>query len=161
MTAMFPALAALMFVVPLTAAAPQGEGPAQPAPDQALESTKKPDASGLYEGYRGTSLPVPGHQLAFVKKGDHVDVLVTFEAKMTDNHMEKVTATIIQNVLVVDVLKPAKPDERGTIQVLLNPNEAQYAALSENEGEVYITVRAAGDREMHPMEMASFRKLFR
>ena len=132
-----------------------------PTETQAKEAVLKPDEAGLYSGYRGVSLPVPGHQLAFLKKGDRVDVLVTFEAKMADKHKEKVTATILQNVVVVDVQKPAKIEDRGTVQIELNPNEAQYAALSEAQGEINIVLRAPGDVEMHPMEMASFRKLFR
>jgi Flp pilus assembly protein CpaB len=100
-------------------------------------------------------------QLAFLKKGDHVDVMVTFDAKMADDRKEKVTATILQNVRIVDVSKPGKGEERGTVQLLLNPNEAQYAALSDAQGDLHIALRAPGDTEMHPMEMASFRKLFR
>jgi type II secretory pathway component GspD/PulD (secretin) len=134
--------------------------PAAPASTAPAE-TQTPDAQGLYAGYRGASLPVSGNQLAFLKKGDHVDVMVTFEARMADQHKEKVTATILQNVLVVDLLKPAKNEDRGTVQLLLNPNEAQYAALSDAEGTIHIARRAPGDAAMPPMEMASFRKLFR
>ena len=106
-------------------------------------------------------MPVASHQLAFLKKGDYVDVMVTFEAKMAEGRKEKVTATILQNVRVVDVLKPAKAEAPGAVQLLLNPNEAQYAALSDAQGDIHIVRRAPGDTEMHPMEMASFRKLFR
>ncbi|MDD5627843.1 MAG: hypothetical protein PHU21_02175 [Elusimicrobia bacterium] len=112
-------------------------------------------------GYRGFSLPLPGHQLAFIKPGQWVDVLVTFEALMKSGAKEKVTATILQNVLVIDALRPEQTDGRGALLLMLNPNEAQYAALSVLQGEVRVTARAAGDREMHPMEMASLRKLFK
>jgi Flp pilus assembly protein CpaB len=112
-------------------------------------------------GYRGMPIPLSGDQAAFVKKGDRVDVMVTFEAKLKNEVKEKVTATILQDVLVFDVIKPAKLEDKGVIDLILNPNEAQYLALSLQQGELRLSVRAPGDKEMHPMEMASFRKLFR
>ncbi|HBA60628.1 MAG TPA: hypothetical protein DCZ92_07380 [Elusimicrobia bacterium] len=120
---------------------------------------------GLVAGYRGTPLPVPGDQLLYVKKGDRVDLLVTFEAIMNDGGKERkemTTATILQNVIVINVLKADKPEGAGAIELLLNPNEAQYAALSVARGKaINITVRAPGDVELHPMEMASFRRLIK
>lgn len=113
------------------------------------------------KGYRAVTLTFSGSQIAFLKKGDRVDVLVTFDAQMTDKAKEKVTATILQNVVVTNVSKPAKLEERGAVEILVNPNEAQYAALGQMQGELSLSVRAEGDTEMHPMEMASFRKLFR
>lgn len=110
-------------------------------------------------GYRAMSVGLSGTQLAFVKKGDHVDVVATFEAKMKDGQ-EKMTATMLQNVVVTNILRPAKVDETGVIELLVNPNEAQYLALSRVQGEIQILVRAPGDAETHPMEMAALRKLF-
>jgi len=112
-------------------------------------------------GYRGASLLLPWHQVAFLHTGQRVDVLVTFEAKLKGDVKEKVTATILQNVIVVDVQKTSKLEGKGVVQLLLNPNEAQYAALGAQQGELHIAARSEGDVEMHPMEMASFRKLFR
>jgi hypothetical protein len=140
--------------------APDQAGPAQKDEAHATAGLK-PDAAGIFPGYRGMSLPVPGHQLVFLKKGDRADVMVTFDAVMEGKRKEKVTATILQNVVVVDVVKAAKSDLPGVVQILLNPNEAQYAALSDAQGDIHIVRRAPGDTEMHPMEMASFRKLFR
>lgn len=120
-----------------------------------------PDKQGLYEGYRAISLPLAGYKIAFLEKGQRADLLVTFDAVMKDNKKEKVTATIMQNVVVVNVVKPAKLEETGAVELLLNPNEAQYAALSQYQGELSITRRAEGDTAMAPMEMASLRKLFR
>ncbi|OGS34279.1 MAG: hypothetical protein A3J82_00930 [Elusimicrobia bacterium RIFOXYA2_FULL_69_6] len=144
----------------LAAAAPAWAGDKKAAA-QEEKAALKPDAAGLFAGYRGVSLPLPGHQLVFLKKGDHADVMVTFEAVMEGKRKEKVTATILQNVVVVDVVRAAKSDQPGVVQILLNPNEAQYAALSDAQGDIHIVRRAPGDTEMHPMEMASFRKLFR
>ena len=115
----------------------------------------------MQKGYRAVTLTFSGAQIAFVKKGDRVDVLVTFDAQMSDKAKEKVTATILQNVVVTNVSKPAKLEDRGAVEIMVNPNEAQYAALGQMQGELSLSIRAEGDTEMHPMEMASFRKLFR
>lgn len=132
-------------------------------------------------GYRGTLLMVEPELRALVKPGDRVDVLVTFEAMMADNRKERVTATILQNVLVIAVGtnmgqgmnakqfkdksasedKSAAFSEKSTISLALNPTEAQYLALAVKQGETTVVMRGLGDVEMHPMEMASFRKLFK
>lgn len=136
--------------IPATASAVPPAQTAAPAPE-------------LIKGYRGTTLPVGGDQALYLKKGDRVDVLVTFDAKMQDKgkqeRKEKITATILQNVVVLNVRKPEKVDDIGAVELLLNPVEAQYAALSIGQGSIHIVLRAVGDIELHPMEMASFRKL--
>jgi Flp pilus assembly protein CpaB len=127
--------------------------------DAATVAYRHPTA--LIAGYRAMTLYLSGDQLQFLNKGDHVDALVTFEAKMKDNAKEKVTATILQNILILDVAKPVKPEDKGVVELVLNPNESQYLALSLQQGELRLVRRAEGDTELHPMEMASFRKLFR
>ena len=132
-------------------------------------------------GYRGAVVGVESDLLKLIKPGDRIDVLVTFDALMADNRKEKVTATILQNVLVLGVggnlgqgqtakqfgdvekddQKNAAFAEKGIVSVALNPNEAQYLALAMKQGEITVILRGLGDIEMHPMEMASFRKLFR
>ncbi len=132
-------------------------------------------------GYRGAMLPIEPEMKILIKPGDRVDVLVTFEAMMNDGRKEKVTATILQNVLVIAVGtnlgqgmnakqfknqqavedKTAAFAEKATVSLALNPNEAQYLALALKTGEPTVIMRGLGDVEMHPMEMASFRKLFR
>ncbi|MBI5210347.1 MAG: Flp pilus assembly protein CpaB [Elusimicrobia bacterium] len=132
-------------------------------------------------GYRGAVLGIDPELKALVKPGDRVDVLVTFDATMADNKKEKVTATILQNVLVIAVgmdmgvgmsakqfgdkkgkeEKAAAFAEKAVISLALNPNEAQYLSLATKQGDTTVILRGLGDVEMHPMEMASFRKLFR
>jgi len=117
---------------------------------------------GMVTGYRGVSISAPGDQLLYVKKGDRVDLLVTFESPADEGGKELVTASILQNVIVTNVNRPAKTAETGAIELLLSPTEAQYAALSVAQGKkINIVVRAPGDVELHPMEMASFRKLIK
>ncbi len=132
-------------------------------------------------GYRGTILPIDSDMQKLVKPGDRVDILVTFDARMQDGSKEKVTATILQNVLVLGVgsnlgqgltakqlkdklgaeQQAAAFSEKGLLSLALNPNEAQYLALAQKQGETTVVMRGLGDVEMHPMEMASFRRLFR
>ena len=137
------------------------------AADPAAVSTAVPAVLPveLVHGYRGTSIPIGGDQLLYLRKGDRVDVLVTFDAVMggkdKKEHKEKITSTFLQNIVVINVRKPEKVEEVGTVELLLNPVEAQYAALAISQGTMHITVRAPGDTELHPMEMASFRKLIR
>ncbi|MCR4295801.1 MAG: RcpC/CpaB family pilus assembly protein [Elusimicrobia bacterium] len=123
-------------------------------------SAEAPSQNGVPSGYRGVAVPLSGDQVAFLKKGDRVDAMVTFEAKMKGNVKEKVTATILQNVLVLDIIKPAKLEEKGVVQLALNPNESQYVALSLRQGDLVLSLRAESDKKLAPMEMASFRKLF-
>jgi pilus assembly protein CpaB len=131
-------------------------------------------------GYRGALLPIDSELKQLIKPGDRVDVLVTFDAMMNDGRKEKVTATILQNVLVIAVgtnlgqglnakqLKSlnAADDkagsfaEKATVALALNPTEAQYLALSMLTGTTSVVLRSLGDSEMHSIEMASLRKLF-
>ncbi|MDO8756559.1 MAG: Flp pilus assembly protein CpaB [Elusimicrobiota bacterium] len=132
-------------------------------------------------GYRGAILPIDQEMKILIKPGDRVDVLVTFDALLNDGRKEKVTATILQNVLVIAVGtnlgqgmnarqfknlgdkedKTAAFSEKASVSLALNPNEAQYLALAIKQGDTTVIMRGLGDAEMHPMEMASFRKLFR
>ena len=169
----FAVLCAAALAAPGLASAEELSAPGKPAaeaPKQAQSETvvspaksAKP-AADLRKGYRGTTLPAPGSQLLFLKKGDRVDVLVTFDAKMSEDgkeRKEKVTATFLQNIVVINVVKPEKTDGLGAVELLLNPVEAQYAALALAQGDVTISVRAPGDTELHPMEIASFRRLIK
>ena len=132
-------------------------------------------------GYRGVVLAVDSELLQLVKPGDRVDVLVSFDALMAEGRKEKVTATILQNILVLGVgtdlgqgrteeeekkrkkaeLERVQFREKGALSLAMQPNEAQYLALARQQGEVSVVVRGVGDFNLHPLEMASFRKLFR
>jgi len=51
--------------------------------------------------------------------------------------------------------------EKAALSLALNPNEAQYLALSAKQGSVDVIVRGLGDVELHPMEIASFKRLIK
>lgn len=132
-------------------------------------------------GERGTVLSVESGLIGLIKPGDRIDIMVTFEAVMLDGRKEKVTATILQNILVLGVggdlgqAMSAKDSEakkkaqksvqsfgdKSALSLSMSPVEAQFLALSEKQGDISVIVRGMGDMEKHPMELASFRKLFR
>ncbi len=132
-------------------------------------------------GLRGAVLPVDSDLLRLIKPGDRVDILVTFEAVMADGKKERVTATILQNVLVLGVgtnlgqglnaaMAAAKEkqaaaanafSDKGSLSLALNPIESQYLSLSQKNGDVSVVVRGLGDIEVHFLEMASFKKLIK
>ena len=135
-------------------------------PPQAQQQAAAPagvdeDGPALRSGYRAMTLALEGYQLRFLEAGVRVDVMVTFEANIQE-HKEWVTATILQNVLALNVQQPAGDDKMGVLQLMLNPNEVQFLALAVDSGrKVTVALRPTGDADMKPMEMASFRKLFR
>ncbi len=115
----------------------------------------------IVPGYRGFSLLLPASQILFAKPGDRADLLVTFNAVMSGGNKELITATILQNVVITRVhLRKGEPV--GMVELLLNPNEAQYTALSASlpSADIMLSLRAKGDVAMRPMEIASFRKLY-
>lgn len=111
----------------------------------------------IADGYRAVTLPVHESQLSRAMPGDSVDVLVTIEAVLgKGTQKENVTTTLLQNVRVLGV------PGRGSIELMLNPHEVQYAALSaDSKAPLWISVRKKGDSFMEPMPMATFRKLMR
>jgi len=109
-------------------------------------------------GFRAMSVPMPEHQLRFVREGDRVDLMTVFEIDLAEKgKKDRVTATIFQNVLVLAVDHAV-----GAVVLALNPNEMQYAALfTDKEQSLWLGRRVKGDIETSAREMASARKLFR
>ncbi|MFA5160836.1 MAG: hypothetical protein WC421_01190 [Elusimicrobiales bacterium] len=108
--------------------------------------------SALKPGLRAVPLSLPEKQLRLFAAGDMVDALVTLKP---DDARGTVTLSMLQNVPVLCV------DRKGEQLVLgLSQAEAQYAVLAQHEGDVKVILRAPGDEEAHPLEAASFRKLF-
>lgn len=118
------------------------------------------DRTLMKDQYRAVPLPIDSYQLANVRTADRVDVLCVFEAINAGGAQEKVSATVLQNVEVLGV-RGAKQGEKGTLTLRLNPIEAQYAVLALKQSDLFIAVRHEGDIETHPLEMATFRRLFR
>lgn len=131
-------------------------------------------------GYRGISLGIEPELRELIKPGDRVDVMVAFNARMTSGRNEKVTATILQNSLVVAVgsdmglgldAKRAEQKKKknarvstfsskSAISLALSPLEAQYLFLAIEQGTPRVIIRGLGDREMHPIPMSTLSNLF-
>ena len=131
-------------------------------------------------GYRAFILEVSNSISNLVKPGDKVDILLTFEASLKGGTKENMSATILQNILVLGVganlgqgldasgkaanaekeANAAAFSDRSVLSLALSPLEAQYLALAKEEGEVTIVVRSSGDSKMYPMAVSSFSKLF-
>jgi Flp pilus assembly protein CpaB len=114
----------------------------------------------MMDGYRSVAVQTADYELLDVRPGDRVDVLVIFDAS-TRGAIVKHAATLLQNVTVLGTARSHKSDGKGVAYLMLNPLEAQYAALAPRQGEIDIVLRKPGDKEIHPMEMSDFRKLFR
>ncbi len=111
--------------------------------------------------YRAVTIPINGYELRIVRPGDRVDVLATFDSTGAAGKKMMLTATVLQNVRVLGVERPRRGEEKGSLVLKLNPNEAQYAALGVKQSDLSIALRAKGDDETYPMEMATFLKFFR
>ncbi|MBI5743287.1 MAG: hypothetical protein HY952_01935 [Elusimicrobia bacterium] len=106
-------------------------------------------------GYRATVIPAAPAEVRRIKPGDRVDMLVTLTQSQD---IGMTTASLLQSVLVLDV---EYKSGISNLVLALNPNEAQFAMLSlSDKCRVNFVIRAKGDEELHPMEIASFKRLF-
>ena len=133
-------------------------------------------------GFRAAVVSVQSEMVGLIKPGDRVDILCTFTvASPEGGSSEWVTATILQNILVLSVgsdmggvLPPEEAkrkehsqkeklsvSDEGFVSVAVAPLEAQFLTLGRKQGEINVVLRPLGDVEKHFIEMASFRKLFR
>lgn len=140
--------------------------PGQPAAPEAGSKEAKPDKTavdktGARPGERAVAVSMDDDQLLGVKPGDRVDLISVFDMINAQGAREKTAATILQNVRVLGVVTTKDLHAKGVLTLELNPVEAQYALLGQRQAELGLAVRAPGDVELHPMEMTSFRSLFR
>jgi pilus assembly protein CpaB len=108
------------------------------------------------EGMRAVAValdPIIG-VAGFLKAGDHVDVLATFEVEKVS-----VTKTVLQDVellaigpdvLPEEVNKPrsnndARPKQQPNATLSLNPGDAEKLILAEAKGKLRLTLRPMGD----------------
>lgn len=107
-------------------------------------------ASRIPDGMRAVALrsdEVVG-VAGFLVPGSHLDVLVTFRA---DNGAEPVTATVLQNAVVLAAGHQTEPDPSGktldatVVTLLLTPDEAQRAVLASTQGAIHFVLRNSGD----------------
>jgi pilus assembly protein CpaB len=83
----------------------------------------------------------------FLIPGSRLDVLVTFNP----DHSEPVTATVLENALVLAAGHQIEPDPAGktvdatVVTLLLTPEQAQRAVLASMQGAIHFVLRNGGD----------------
>ena len=81
--------------------------------------------------------------------GSHLDVLVTYRS---DGSVEPLTATVLQNVVVLAAGHQVQPDPAGKISdvtivtLLLTLEESQRAVLASTQGAIHFVLRNSGDK---------------
>lgn len=136
------------------------EAPQAPAEGGAF-STEYFAAPRLLPGGRAVPMSFPAWQLEGLRRGDRVDLMVTYENTGAGGSKELITATIIQSAPVLYVGK-SDSSGQGLVRLILTPVQAQYAALAAVQAkELRLSVRAEGDAEPRALEAASFKKIIK
>jgi pilus assembly protein CpaB len=87
----------------------------------------------------------------FVLPGMRVDVLVTGKPPSTEG---TITATCLQNILVLSAGQTIQPDARGaaiqapTVTLLATPEQAETLTLANNEGHIQLVLRNGSDQSI-------------
>ena len=109
-------------------------------------------ASKIPDGMRAVALrsdEVVG-VAGFLVPGSRLDVLVTYRP---DGAAEPLTATVLQNALVIAAGHQIEPDPKDktsdatVVTLLLTPEESQRAVLASNQGAIHFVLRNGGRRE--------------
>jgi Flp pilus assembly protein CpaB len=109
----------------------------------------------LPAGRRAVALRLGALKCRYVEAGDDVDMLLTF----ADKDKVRTTMVILQDAKVLEV-KPLSAEVELTLSV--TNKGADALALAVKKGGVFtVAARAADDHEVHPLEPATFRRLFR
>jgi len=84
----------------------------------------------------------------FLVPGSHLDVLVTYRS---DRSPEPVTATVLQDAVVIAAGQQIEPDPAGkpaavtVVTLLLTPEESERAVLASTQGAIHFILRNGGD----------------
>ena len=84
----------------------------------------------------------------FLVPGSHLDVLVTYRS---DHSPEPVTATVLQDAVVIAAGQQAEPDPSGkpsavtVVTLLLTPEESERAVLASTQGAIHFVLRNGDD----------------
>jgi pilus assembly protein CpaB len=84
----------------------------------------------------------------FLTPGSHLDVLVTFRS---DRLPEPVTATVLQNAVVLAAGQQFEPDPAGkptaatVVTLLLTPQQTERAVLASTQGAIHFVLRNGSD----------------
>lgn len=156
------ALAKAADVIGREALFPLGKG--QPILDRELSAPGSGTglASKVPDGMRAVALrsdEVVG-VAGFLIPGSHLDVLVTYRP---DSSPEAITATVLENVVVLAAGHQIEPDPTGKasdvaiVTLLLTPEESQRAVLASSQGAIHFVLRNGGDNSLsgnHPIQIS-------
>ena len=84
----------------------------------------------------------------FLVPGSHLDVLVTYHSDISP---EPVTATVLQNAIVLAAGHQLEPDPEGktsdvtVVTLLLTPEQAERAVLASTQGAIHFVLRNGAD----------------
>jgi len=84
----------------------------------------------------------------FLVPGSHLDVLVTYHSDLTP---EPITATVLQNAVVLAAGNQLEPDPTGktsdvtVVTLLLTPEQAERAVLASTQGAIHFVLRNEAD----------------
>ena len=84
----------------------------------------------------------------FLVPGSHLDVLVTYRSA---NSPEPVTASVLQNAVVIAAGHQTEPDAKGeaatatVVTLLLTPQQAERAVLASTQGAIHFVLRNGAD----------------
>jgi len=107
-------------------------------------------ASEIPDGMRAVALhsdEVVG-VAGFLVPGSHLDVLVTYHSEISP---EPVTATVLQNTVVLAAGHQLEPDPTGktadvtVVTLLLTPEQAERAVLASTQGAIHFVLRNGAD----------------
>jgi len=96
----------------------------------------------------------------FLVPGSHLDVLVTYHSDISP---EPVTATVLQNTVVLAVGHQIEPDPSGktsdvtVVTLLLTPEQAERAVLASTQGAIHFVLRNGADTSISgetPMQLS-------
>ena len=100
----------------------------------------------------------------FLYPGSHVDVLVTFKPQ-TGRNDEEVTATVLENVLVLSTGERLQPDPSGKpekvrqVTMLLTPDDSEKLVLAANQGIIQFIMRNGDDQAQAQQPPAQLKDL--
>jgi pilus assembly protein CpaB len=98
----------------------------------------------------------------FLTPGSHLDVLVSYH---TDKLPEPVTATVLQNAVVLAAGQQIEPDPAGkpsavtVVTLLLTPEESERAFLASNQGAIHFVLRNGADQGRAKVDPVSLSQL--
>lgn len=119
-------------------------------------------AALISPGKRAVAIAVKADTMAggFIAPGDHVDVILTYAARVTTGReiaeqmaQRFASQTVVSNVRVLAVDQDAKDDARAakvakTVTLEVTQEQAQIIALSKRMGQMTLALRRIGDKDV-------------